>query len=261
MPGRSSSETDGKPRGRASRGNHDLARYLSLTLLAVLVVVAIFLVGRHARSDIRALDSWVEEHAVLGPLVYVATVVVLTSVFVPDTILAVGAGVAFGLAWGTAIITVGALLTATVNFFLSRWFLRSQIDRMLKSRPKLAAIKAAVSRQGLRLLVLLRLTPINPVAVSYVMGTTRLRYAPFLVGSLPMIPALFVEVYFGYVARHVAAVAAAPAKHSPQHTIVSIVGLAACLAVLIYTTRLARRALAECDESLGPPEDDEAAKR
>lgn len=258
MPDRSPPDTDETPRGRLGRGYHDLAHYVAATLLGVLVLVVIFIAGRNAKRDIHALDRWVQQHAVLGPAAYVATVVVLTSVFVPDTILAVGAGVAFGLGLGMAVVTIGALLTATVNFYLSRWFLRHQVDRMLESRPKLAAIKAAVSRQGLRLLVLLRLTPVSPVAVSYVMGTTRLGYGPFLAGSLAVIPALFVEVYFGYVAKHVATVAAAPEKHSPLHTIVSLAGLAVCIAALFYTTRLARRALAESDESLGAAENGRA---
>jgi uncharacterized membrane protein YdjX (TVP38/TMEM64 family) len=244
-----SSGSGGELQDGLDRAGGSLLRYLPRLLLAAAVLAAFFvLIEGHPSRDIQALENWIQKHPVAGPIGFVVAVVVLTSVFVPDTVFAVAAGVTFGLAWGTVLIAVGALATATVNFFLSRWFLRERIERMLRGRPRLSAIRAAVSREGLKLLVLLRLTPINPVVVSYVMGTTGLRFLPFLAGTLAILPALFVEVYGGYVIKHVATAVGSPDSHSPLQTIVTVAGLLACIAVFVYVTRLARRALAESEE-------------
>jgi hypothetical protein len=58
---------------------------------------------------------------------------------------------------------------------------------------------------------------------------------------------LFVEVYFGYVAKHVAKVSGKTSEHSTLHTTLTIAGLVACVAVLVYTVRLARRAIREAE--------------
>ena len=42
---------------------------------------------------------------------FVGVMIVLTSLFVPDTLLAIAAGVLFGLAAGTLLTVVGAILT------------------------------------------------------------------------------------------------------------------------------------------------------
>jgi uncharacterized membrane protein YdjX (TVP38/TMEM64 family) len=110
--------------------------------------------------------------------------------------------------------------------------------------PKLAAIESAVAREGLRLQFLLRLTPINPVTVSYVLGASQTRFSAFLAAALGLIPALFVEVYFGYTAKHLAEVAGQASEHSSLHTAFTIVGLVLCVALLAYVVRLARRAVA-----------------
>lgn len=200
--------------------------------------------GRYFGHHLPALENWIATHGWLGALFFVAAVIVSTSLFVPDTIFAVLAGVLFGVGWGTLAVVCASLLTASVDFAISRQLLQDPVRRWLAANPRLAAIEQAVKREGLRFLFLLRLTPIHPVTVSYVLGATQTRFSTFLAASLGLILGLFVEVYFGYVARHVAMVAGQVSEHSTLHTVLTIAGLLACVAVLVYVTRLARRALA-----------------
>jgi len=216
---------------------------LKIVIGALLLVVAVWL-GRDFGHHLPALEKWVASHGVWGFIVFVAAVVVCTSLFVPDTVFAVVAGVLFGVFWGTVVVVVGSLLTATVDFAVSRRFLQARVRRWLEANPRLATIERAVKREGLRFLFLLRLTPIHPVTVSYVLGATNTRYPTFLAACFGLIPGLFVEVYFGYVAKHVAKVSGKVSEHSTVHTALTVAGLLLCVAVLVYVTRLARRALA-----------------
>jgi uncharacterized membrane protein YdjX (TVP38/TMEM64 family) len=229
---------------------------LKLVLGAVLVVLAVWL-GRDFGHHLPEVEKWIGSHGPVGWLVFIAALVVLTSVFFPDTVFAIIAGVLFGVAGGTALVVVGSLLTATVNFGVSRLFLRDTVRGWLGRSPKLAAIERAVNREGLRFQFLLRLTPINPVTISYVLGATNTRFATFITACLGLIPVLFVEVYFGYVAKHVAKVSGQVSEHSTMHTALTIAGLVVSIALLVYVTRLARHALTGYENA--PSESDAAA--
>lgn len=240
-----------EPARRATPGwvGHAIAGVLLLLLAAW--------VGREVGHRIPELEGWIAQQGIWGWVIFVVVTLICTSCFVPDTLFAVMAGVLYGVAGGTAIITTAVLLTAVVNFTLARWWLHGIVRRWLNRRPRLAAIERAVDREGLRFLVLLRLTPLSPVAVSYLLGTTRTRFVPFLASSLGLIPGLFVEVYLGHVARHVVGAAGAVQGHSRSHTALTLVGLVLCFALLAYITRIARRAIAEAEAEVpadsGPP--------
>jgi uncharacterized membrane protein YdjX (TVP38/TMEM64 family) len=45
------------------------------------------------------------------------------------------------------------------------------------------------------------------VSVGYVLGASGVRFPTFLAATVGLIPALFAEVYFGYVASHLTQVA------------------------------------------------------
>ena len=216
-------------------------------IAGVLLLILAAWVGREVGHRIPELEAWISQQGLWGWVVFVGVTLICTSCFVPDTLFAVMAGVLYGVAGGTAIITTAVLLTATVNFTMSRWWLHELVRHWLSGRPRLAAIERAVNREGLRFLVLLRLTPLSPVAVSYLLGTTRTRFVPFLVSSLGLIPGLFVEVYLGHVARHVVGAAGAAQGHSRSHAALTLAGLVLCFALLAYVTRIARRAIAEAE--------------
>ncbi len=67
--------------------------------------------------------------------------------------------------WGSVIVFVGACLGAEAAFLLGRHWLRDWARRRLAAVPKLQAIEMAVSREGLRLVLLTRLSPAFPFSL------------------------------------------------------------------------------------------------
>ena len=63
--------------------------------------------------------------------------------------------------------------------------------------------------------------------------------------SFALLPALLVEAYFGHAGKHVAGLAGGGQRVAPLQELLFIAGLAACLAVIITVSNLARKALAE----------------
>ena len=218
-----------------------LAQKLGLGVCLLLLAAGL---GRDFGHHLPVLERWVAGHGAWGFLAFIALLIVGTSLFVPDTIFAVAAGVLFGVAWGSVVVVVGSLLTATLDFALSRRFLKARVHRWLDARPRLSAIELAARREGLRFLFLLRLTPIHPVTVSYVLGASDTRFPMFLTASLGLIPMLIMEVYFGYAANHLAKVSGGVGEHSWFQTGATFTGLILCVGLVLYVIRLARRALA-----------------
>ncbi len=235
---------------RTSSAGVALSRSLvvKIVLGLALVGVAIWL-GRDFGHHLPELEKWVAARGAWGDVVFVVAAVGLTSIFVPDTVFAVAAGALFGVLWGTVLITIASLLTATVNFAVGRTLLRGAVQAWLARSPKLAAIERAVNREGLRFQFLLRLTPINPVTVSYILGATSTPFPRFIIACLGLVPALFVEVYFGYVASHVAKISGGASEHSSLHSALTIGGLLLCIGMFVYIVRVARQALAAAEES------------
>lgn len=219
-------------------------RLLRWAAVAVALAAVVWL-GRYLGHHLVALEDWVRGLGPAGPLAFLAVFVVLALFCLPDTIFAIAAGVLFGLWIGTGLIVAGVIAATSISFLLARRVLREPVERRLERSPRLLAIRRAIGGAGLRLQLLLRLTPLNPVIVSYVLGTSGGRYRTFLIACAGLVPGLFVEVYLGYAAAHLSKVTSGAQSHPPLHTALAVGGLAMCILVMALVTRAARRALAE----------------
>ncbi len=207
--------------------------------LAVVLVVLGRVVGHH----VEAMAGWI---AGLGPwafVVYVAVFVVTTSLLVPDTVLAITAGALFGPALGITAVTVGNLIAAALQYEISSRLVRARVEAALQRRPTLAAIERAVKQDEFRLQVLLRMTPLNPATVSYLLGAAGVRFKGFLIACLAITPAFFTEVWFGQAGWHMARIAGRGGNLVSLHDLPLLLGLVACIAVVVIMSKLAHRAL------------------
>jgi uncharacterized membrane protein YdjX (TVP38/TMEM64 family) len=222
--------------------NKELALYLAV---GALVLLALCWFGRDAGEEIEALEAWVAGLGNIGLLVFIVIVVALTSFFMPTTVLSVVSGALFGLGWGAFAMIAGCVLGAALDYVIASTFFRARIAAILQRYPKLLVMQRAVQQRGMHVQFMLRLTPISPVLVNYALGSAGVRFLPYLLASAGLIPGLFVEVYFGHVAKHVTSVSAGTSSHSTAHTVVTIGGLVLCVLVMIRIGSMARRVLEE----------------
>ncbi len=131
----------------------------------------------------------------------------------------------------------------STQFLLSRHLLRTRIQRALAARPALAMIQRAVNRDAFRLQVLLRLTPLNPATVSYLLGAAGVRFPGFLIACLAIAPHLFIEVYFGHAGRYVVQMVGNHRRTAHLHDLVLLGSFAACIVLMVMASRMARRAV------------------
>lgn len=222
----------------------------------VLILSALHWLAKDAGSEIKSFEAWINGHGLLGIIAFIAVSVVLTSVFVPSSVLSAVAGAVFGLGWGTVVMTIAAVSGALLDYVIANRLLSDRISKLLEKYPRMLAIQRVMQNEGWRLQVMLRLAPVSAVSVSYVLGSAGVRFSSFFLGALGLIPGLFVEVYFGHAAKHVVSAAGGDSPHSQSHVVLTLAGFAVCVLVMIAIGRKAKRAIesAEASMNAGSPD-------
>jgi uncharacterized membrane protein YdjX (TVP38/TMEM64 family) len=219
----------------------------SRLLLALGALAGLLLLGRHAGESVPAFQRWVEELGPLGPLAFIAGYAIAVVAFVPGSALTLASGAIFGVAKGTALVFVAALLGSTAAFLIARHGARGWVERRIAGNERFAAIDRAIGNAGRKIVFLLRLSPVFPfVLLNYALGLTRVRLADYVVAGAGMLPGTLLYVYLGDAAgRAVAAAGGAGPARSTAEWVLFAVGLVATAAVTVLVTRIARRALDE----------------
>ena len=189
------------------------------------------------------MEAFIAHIGIWGPVIFILLFVLLMPLFVPNAGFAMVAGALFGLWWGTVYIVIAGLISELTIFTGGHRLLRDRVEEWLKGYPKLMALRGALTKKPIRLMILLRLSPLPFTPICYMMSTTRVSYRDYLIGFVGFIPGNFVTVYFGYVAKHVAKAAGGSDDISSGKLILAVVGLLASIILVTYISRVAKRTI------------------
>jgi uncharacterized membrane protein YdjX (TVP38/TMEM64 family) len=216
---------------------------LPFIVVAAIVIVLLLVLGRSAGHHLAAIERGVIALGPTGLIVFVGVLVLATSVLIPESLFGVAAGAVFGLWPGFVVVLVGNVLAAILQYVLARRLLRDRIQRVLSSRPQLAAVQRAVLQDEIHLQLLLRLTPLNSASLSYVFGAAGVRFAGFLFAIVSLTPHLLMEVYLGHVGQHLTRVSTGTRSPLLAHEAAMFGGLLITVIVVFFVSRIARRAI------------------
>ncbi len=213
-------------------------------LVAAAVMAAVFF---PVADGIVGLVHWMRGAGLEGALTYIVVFAVAAVLMVPGGLLTIGAGMAYGPLWGTVLASPASVLGATLAFILGRTVLRDILARRLAADPRFGAVHAAIGRHGLRIVLLLRLSPILPYNVlNYALGASSITLRDYVLGSfVGMLPGALLYAYLGSLIGDVASLSTVDASDVrwARHAL-AVLGLTATLFVSVFVTRVARRALA-----------------
>jgi pyruvate/2-oxoglutarate dehydrogenase complex dihydrolipoamide dehydrogenase (E3) component/uncharacterized membrane protein YdjX (TVP38/TMEM64 family) len=214
-------------------------------LLAAAVAGFLFL---PVRQWFLVFEDFVRQLGSLGPLLVIVAYIASTVIFVPGSALTIGSGTLFGLQTGFIVVFIGANLGALCSFLLARSFLRDKVAAWAAVHPKFRSLDKAIGRQGFKMVLLTRLSPVFPfVLLNYFLGLTAVRTGAYVGATLlGMLPGIFLYVYIGAAARDALAGPSATADFYQQ--VLKYVGLVATIAVVVIVTRVARQALRKAEE-------------
>ncbi len=219
-----------------------------VTGLAIAAVLALIAARQlDAQNLILKSLGQIRDLGLAGVLIFIALYIAACLFLVPGALLTLGAGAVYGLAKGTAIVSVSATLGAVCAFLAGRTLARGWVEKKIAAYPKFAAIDDAVAREGWKIVGLTRLSPVFPFnLLNYAYGVTKVSLRDYFFASwIGMLPGTVLYVYLGSLAGDLAAVGAASGASGAgalQWTLRGA-GLAATVAVTVLITRIAKSAL------------------
>lgn len=180
------------------------ATLVKVAVLIVLVAAIGVAVLYREQFNAAALEQWVADAGVAGPLVFMAIYAIGTVLFLPGSVLTLAGGALFGPLWGTLYNLTGATIGATIAFLIARYLAASWVENKAGGRTK--QLIQGVEAEGWRFIAFVRLVPLFPFNIlNYALGLTRIKLTHYVIASyLCMLPGAFAYTYLGYAARQAA---------------------------------------------------------
>ncbi len=183
---------------------------------------------------------------ILAPLAFIGIYVIATIAFLPGSILTLGAGLVFGVVWGSMYVFIGATIGAVLAFLVGRYFARDWVSRRIRNLAKFQQIDRAVAQGGFKIVLLTRLSPIFPFnLLNYAFGVTGVSLKDYTLASIGMLPGTVMYVYIGSLGGDLAQLSTRVEPNPVLQWTIRTIGFLATLAVTLYVTKLARTALTE----------------
>jgi len=229
---------------REKNGTSKVKKNGKIILVSVLIV-ALVVTGKYLgiQTYLRDALQWIQDLGILGIAIFMAIYILATVLFIPGSILTLGAGVIFGIGLGSLYVFVAATVGAIVAFLIGRYLARSWVESQIEGNQKFKAVDDAVAREGLKIVVLTRLSPFFPFnLLNYAFGVTRVSLRDYAIGCLGMLPGTIMYVYIGSLAR-LATIGTDAQNSTGAETAFKIVGAIVTIFGTIYVTRVASKAL------------------
>jgi uncharacterized membrane protein YdjX (TVP38/TMEM64 family) len=188
---------------------------------------------------------FIQESGPWGWILFIGLYALCCLLFVPGSVLTIASGAVYGFVGGTLLVLTGNGLGSLLCLLVARYFLRDWMRRRVAANPKIHAIEEAVKSNDWKLVFLTRLSPVMPFSlINYSLGLTGISPWRFLAATeLGAVPATVVYVYMGTLIGDLARLGPDIRQHRPLEYLVQGAGLVVAIAVTIYVTRLAARAL------------------
>ena len=240
---------------------------LQLALLVLLLMLLIAFIVDQSRKPCSndqaclnrgfdVLTAWLADNVVAGSIVLTLVLTLCAMCLVPASALTLASGAAFaralglgyGVLVGSLVVFIGFSIGALLAFLVARHLLKELAQRQLHRWRITSAIDKAMEHEGLKVMVLLRLSPLIPYNVlNYIIAATSVTLRDYTVALGAMLPGVIAYVYLGGAVADAAA-SASGADEQPEsarvvQTILVVVGAVASLAAVVMISVFARRHL------------------
>ncbi|MDE3723212.1 VTT domain-containing protein [Nocardiopsis sp. N85] len=149
----------------------------------VAVWAAVLIAALVYGPDPARVRAWIEAAGPAAPVAYLVLYVIAVFALVPRPALNLAAGLLFGLGAGMPLALTGGVGAALAQFAVARYAAGGTVARLLPEGVR-SRLDAVAERHAFVAVLQLRLLPIVPYqAVNYGCGLTRMRVAPFALGT------------------------------------------------------------------------------
>ena len=181
----------------------------------------------------------------IGWLLFIGFYIGSCLLFVPGSVLSLGAGAIYGFWGGIVLVLVCNGVGAFISLVITRYLLKNWAAKYFARSSKMQALQTAVEKEGWKIVSLTHLSPIMPFSlINYAYGLTNISVGEFLLATeIGSIPSACVYVYLGSFLGNLAKIGPEIRKHNGLEWLLQALGLIATIAVTIYISRLASQTL------------------
>ena len=169
------------------------------------IVVAIYIIRFTSVKEFftrEALGGFLDRAGFWAPIVFILVYIVGVCLFVPGTLLTALGAALFGAYWGFVYIWVGAMVGATVAFWIGRTLGRDFAASLIGERLK--KYDEAIERKGFATVLYLRLVYFPFTLMNFGMGLTKVRFWDYFGGTgLGILVGTFIFTFFIGTVREV----------------------------------------------------------
>lgn len=200
---------------------------------------------------VQTIETQVQHAGSLAPILFISFYALATVLLVPASALTIAAGFLFGPIFGTIIVSIASTTGAAMAFLVGRYLARPFVAQKLASSDvRFSAVDAAIASQGMRIVFLLRLSPLFPFTLlNYALSITSIPFVEYTIASwLGMIPGTIAYVALGGAGKAAAESAAGFGGTSPIQLFLYILGAASTLGATVLISRAASQALRDAQQ-------------
>ncbi|MBR8828891.1 MAG: TVP38/TMEM64 family protein [Gomphosphaeria aponina SAG 52.96 = DSM 107014] len=196
-------------------------------------------------SILQYVLQWIDSLGTAAPVMFTLIYILASVLLISGAVITLGAGVLFGVIKGSILVSIASTLAATASFIIGRYLARGWVTKQIENRPKFKAIDAAVAQEGWKIVGLTRLSPVFPfVFLNYAFALTQVSLKDYIIASwIGMMPGTIMYVYLGSLAKSLATLGSGNEQPTSLEWVIRIVGFIATVAVTVYVTKIAQKAL------------------
>lgn len=206
------------------------------------------------------LLEYIEKIGFWGGILFTLVYIVATVCLIPGSILTLGAGFVFtqtnegnqlkGTLIATVVVFIGASVGGTIAFLIARFVLQDTAKAMTTKYRIFRAIDSAIETNGLKIVVLLRLSPAIPFNVlNYLLGTTSISLRNYTIACVGLLPGTMAFCFIGSSLQGLAGTAGGndgedeDSNSKTVRLVIIIVGVIASVIAIVMITIYAKREL------------------
>jgi len=188
----------------------------------------------------------------MGMLLFVPFYALWVTLLLPGVWASMLAGALYGTYLGSLLVFLGGSFGAIISFLLGRNLFRNWVQERLFSLPKLELLLQSVSKEGLKLVVLTRLSPVFPFGLlNFAYGFSDISLKDYVIGLFAIIPGTILFCGLGSLAGEVARFSEVIAnRQSIGFSLLNIISILATLLVVLILNSALKRAFQDSDFSI-----------
>jgi len=189
------------------RENALVQRLYKLILLIVLLAsaTAFIWMALHPETLKKGLEI-VKHLGIWGNVILVGCYIIISfPVAVGYTAVGLACGFLYGPFWGVLTTFIGAqVLGSSISFWLCGSLCKEWVEKKVKENKKADAILKAVRKNGFKIIIMSRLTPVPFGIQNALFGVSGIRFYSYIIATwIGMLPEAFLWCYFGSKAREI----------------------------------------------------------